>query len=79
MKARIDPKRMARRRIEAGLSQTDLAEKADVSKQLVCTVEGGKANFSPGNLAKIANALDCTIADLLLDDDELSNSPGSAA
>ncbi|WP_137991206.1 helix-turn-helix transcriptional regulator [Streptomyces vilmorinianum] len=78
MRTRIDPKRLTRRRIEAGLNQTELADKAGVSKQHVSMVESGSANFSPRNLAKIAGALDCTISDLLFDDQPATSS-GSAA
>ncbi|NML55303.1 helix-turn-helix transcriptional regulator [Streptomyces sp. R302] len=67
MNPQIDPKRLARRRVEAGLSMTDLGQRAGVSKQHVSMVERGRANFSPRNMAKIATALDCTIADLLAD------------
>ncbi|MEO3978840.1 helix-turn-helix transcriptional regulator [Streptomyces sp. CAU 1734] len=66
---RLDRKRLMRRRVEAGLSQTELASRAGCSKQLVSMVELGKANFSPSNLAKIAAVLECTIRDLLLPDE----------
>lgn len=65
-----DPKAFRRRRIEAGLSQTDLALQAGVSKSHVSGVELGRAGFSPKNLAKIAAVLGCTIRDLLLPDDD---------
>jgi transcriptional regulator with XRE-family HTH domain len=67
--------RLRRKRIEAGMNQTQLAERAGVSKQLVSMVEKGKANFSPANLGKIATALGCTIADLL--PDEGPSTPGT--
>ncbi|WND34024.1 helix-turn-helix transcriptional regulator [Streptomyces sp. BB1-1-1] len=61
-----DPRAFRRRRIDAGLSQTDLAEKAGVSKSHVSDVENGRAGFSPKNLKAIADILGCTIRDLLL-------------
>lgn len=61
-----DPREIRRRRIEAGLSQTDLALKAGVSKSHVSDVENGRAGFSPKNLKALATALGCTIRDLLL-------------
>lgn len=64
----LDRGALRRRRIEAGLNQTQLAERAGISKQLVSMVEKGNANFSPGNLGKIATALGCKIADLLPDE-----------
>ena len=66
MKAQMDPKRLTRRRVEAGLSMTDLGLKAGVSKGHVSMVERGVANFSPRNLVKIANVLQCTIDDLIV-------------
>lgn len=73
----LNPKRLARRRVEAGLTQTELAKRAGCSKSLVSEVEAGRANFSVTNLAKISEALGCTIADLLPDEDETGT--GSAA
>lgn len=64
-----DPKRIRRRRIEAGLSQTALAQKAGVTKSHLCSVENGKAGFSPEFLSRIAGALHCEIADLMPEDD----------
>lgn len=61
----LDRQRLRRRRIEAGLNQTQLAQRAGISKQLVSMVEKGTANFSPENLGKVARALGCEIADLL--------------
>lgn len=65
-----DPKEFRRRRIAAGLSQTDLAEQAGVSKSQLSDVENGRAGFSPKNLKAIADVLGCTIPDLLLPDPE---------
>lgn len=70
MRTPIDPQRLTRRRVEAGLSQNRLAELVGVTKQQVSAVSLGKANFSPETLAKVAQALDCEIADLLPEDDE---------
>ena len=64
-----DPARLRRKRIEAGLSQTALAKRAGVTKSHVSQVERGVAGFSPENIALIAEALGCTIADLLPDDE----------
>lgn len=69
MRTPIDPQRLTRRRVEAGLSQNALAQKIGVTKQLVSAVSLGKANFSPETLAKVAEALNCEIADLLPQDD----------
>ncbi|MFI6248968.1 helix-turn-helix transcriptional regulator [Streptomyces sp. NPDC051016] len=65
MRTPIDPQRLTRRRVEKGLSQNALAQAIGASRQLVSAVSLGKANFSPENLAKAAEVLDCEIADLL--------------
>lgn len=69
MRTPIDPRRLTRRRVEAGLSQNALAQRIGASKQLVSAVSLGKASFSPEALAKVAEVLDCQIADLLPEDD----------
>ncbi|MGW6292424.1 helix-turn-helix domain-containing protein [Streptomyces sp. NPDC055058] len=61
-----DPRAFRRRRIRAGLSVTDLARKAGVSKSHLSSVELGKAGFSPKNLKAVADVLHCTVDDLLL-------------
>ncbi|MET7477943.1 helix-turn-helix transcriptional regulator [Streptomyces sp. NPDC005648] len=75
----LDRGRLRRRRIEAGLNQTQLARRAGISKQLVSMVEKGNANFSPNNLGKIAQALGCKIADLLPDEQPTAPGAESAA
>jgi transcriptional regulator with XRE-family HTH domain len=69
MRTPVDPGRLTRRRVEAGLNQSDLAQAIGVSKQLVSAVSLGKANFSPEKLARVAEVLGCEIADLLPEDD----------
>ncbi|MFJ2477050.1 helix-turn-helix transcriptional regulator [Streptomyces sp. NPDC087659] len=73
MKTPIVPERLTRRRVEAGLTQTDLARMAGISKAHLSAVEKGKANFSPPYLRKISEALGCTIADLLPEDSAASS------
>ncbi|MGW6911503.1 helix-turn-helix domain-containing protein [Streptomyces sp. NPDC054940] len=68
----LDRGRLKRRRIEAGLNLTQLAQRAGISKQLVSMVEKGNANFSPDNLRKVAEVLGCEVADLLPVDEALS-------
>ncbi|MFE2469792.1 helix-turn-helix transcriptional regulator [Streptomyces mirabilis] len=65
MRTPIDPQRLTRRRVEAGLSQNALARKVGVTKQLVSAVSLGKANFGPETLQKVAEVLGCEVADLL--------------
>ncbi|MFJ4365134.1 helix-turn-helix domain-containing protein [Streptomyces chartreusis] len=74
----LDRVRLKRRRIEAGLNQTELARRSGISKQLVSMVEKGNARFSPANLGKVAEVLGCEIADLLPDEDPPASAPESA-
>ena len=67
-----DRERLQRRRIEAGLNRTQLAQRAGISKQLMSMVEKGSANPSPESLSRIAKALDCEVADLLPIDEALA-------
>ena len=61
-----DPRAFRRLRIAAGLSITDLAVKAGVTKSHLSSVEKGNAGFSPKNLKAIADVLGCEVHDLLL-------------
>jgi transcriptional regulator with XRE-family HTH domain len=58
--------RLKRYRKEMGMSQADLARKAEVSAPYVSELEGGLGKRPSGEiLLKLANALDVTIAELL--------------
>lgn len=52
-------------RIERGLTQTDLAEKCNVSKSLISKVEANKASLHLDLLLDIASALNVTVSELL--------------
>ncbi|MGW7355160.1 helix-turn-helix domain-containing protein [Streptomyces sp. NPDC054802] len=78
MKPRIDPTALTRRRVLAGLNQSDLAERAGISKSHVSMVENGQSGLSARALGQVARALGCDIADLLLDE-EPAASAGSPA
>lgn len=53
-----------KRRIECGLTQKELGHLIDVSQQMVAQYENGERNPKIETLKKMANALNCTIADL---------------
>lgn len=55
-------------RARVGLSQIELADKAGVSRPVLSKMEQGASSPSLDSLAKIANVLGCSIADLLLHD-----------
>lgn len=56
--------RVAERRKLAGLTQPQLADRANVSASLVRQVEQGRVPASPAFMAAVAKALRCTVADL---------------
>ena len=65
-----DPRRLRRKRIEAGLNMTELAARADCSKATVSMLESGRYfSATPGLLARLAAALGCTITDLMPDEE----------
>lgn len=54
----MDGKHLQLKRIEKGLTQKELAEKARVTSITISSIERGMANPAPLTLAKIAIALD---------------------
>ncbi len=52
-------------RIEKGLTQTELAEKCNVSKSLISKVESNKASIHLDLLMDIANALEVRVSEIL--------------
>ncbi len=53
-----------RRRLELGLSQEDLADRADIHRTYIGDVERGERNISLENIEKLARALKVPVADL---------------
>lgn len=52
-------------RLEKHMSQTELSEKSGVSRQVINSIENNEeVNTTTKTLSAIAEALDCTIADL---------------
>jgi transcriptional regulator with XRE-family HTH domain len=49
--------RVRQLRVERGLSQEDLAELADLHRNYVSQIEGGRRNLSLLNILKLANGL----------------------
>ena len=62
--ARLLAGSVRRLRLEAGLSQEELAQAADVRQALISEVERGEANPTLESLTKIANALKVQLSDL---------------
>jgi len=60
-----DPQRLWRRRMEAGLTLRQLAEKAHVGHGSISDLERGKQSARVTMLAALARALECEIADLM--------------
>jgi transcriptional regulator with XRE-family HTH domain len=53
-----------KRRVELGLSQEGLAERADLHRTYVADIERGVRNLSLRNIEKLARALELSMADL---------------
>ncbi|MFJ5259131.1 helix-turn-helix domain-containing protein [Streptomyces sp. NPDC088387] len=60
-----DPKRLRRRRIEAGLNKRELAASAGIHPSYVTWLERGDRGASPRVLKRLAEALHCQIGDLM--------------
>jgi transcriptional regulator with XRE-family HTH domain len=54
-----------RLRNAAGLSQSALAEKSNVSRRMLVAIEAGEKNVSLGTLDRVAEALDVAFSDLI--------------
>jgi transcriptional regulator with XRE-family HTH domain len=51
-------------RLRMGLSQEELAEKADLHRNYIGGIERGERNVGLINVGKLANALDISVAEL---------------
>lgn len=58
-------KKLREIRLKKGMTQEDLAEKADVHRTYIGMVERAEKNVTLKNINKIANALGVSIPDLL--------------
>jgi len=58
---------LKRLRVEAGLSQEELAARAGLHRTYVGSVERGERNISIDNIEKLAEALSCQVSSLLGD------------
>lgn len=54
------------RRNEIGITAVELALRTDIDKSNMCRIEKGRQNLSFINLVKIANALDISVSELLI-------------
>lgn len=53
------------KRLSLGLSQEELAERADLHFTYISSTERGERNISLINIGKIAKGLECSMADLM--------------
>ncbi|WP_313888504.1 helix-turn-helix domain-containing protein [Nostoc spongiaeforme] len=58
-----------KRRRELDLSQEELAEKAELHRTYISSIESGKCNVSLDNIEKLAKALNISIPDLFANSD----------
>ena len=68
-------RRMRVLRLEAGLTQTQLARRSYMLRSFISRIERGIANPSLQTIALIAAALKCNVVDLFVDD---GGAPGRA-
>jgi len=66
----VDNLRLKLARIEKGLSQQELADLCDVTRQTIGLIEKGKYNPTINLCIKIANTLDKTLNDLFWDENK---------
>lgn len=64
----LDPAKLRRRRIEAGLNQIDLAERTGLHRSHIGFLEKGRRGTTARTLSSLAEALGCRIADLMPDE-----------
>ena len=62
-----------RRRLELGLSQAELADRAGIHRAYLSTVENGKRNVSIDNISRLAFALEVEPSFLLIDGEEAND------
>ena len=75
-----DPDKLRRKRIEAGLNQTGLAQAAGIQQSHISKLERGVSDTTAAYLARIAKVLGCTVADLLAEHELAKGAPkGKAA
>lgn len=60
-----DPKRIFRKRWESGLTQLQLAEKAQISAQQMSAIESGTKGASVDSLHRLSDALGCDVSELM--------------
>jgi transcriptional regulator with XRE-family HTH domain len=61
----MDPAKIARRRIELGLTVTKAAAEAGIHKSYLSQIENGHRGGSPAVVLRIASALRCEPTDLM--------------
>ena len=65
-------------RKKAGLSQEKLADKADISRQMMNDIEGRRRWLTKGSLVKLANALGVDVHELFIPSAEENDTTKSA-
>lgn len=63
-----NPGAVRRRRLAAGLGQLALAEKAQITAAHVSKIETGRSSAGAGVLRRLADALGCTVEELLAEE-----------
>jgi transcriptional regulator with XRE-family HTH domain len=63
----LDPLKLRRRRMAAGLSITEMASRSGKSKGHICDLEGGRYGPSMDTVLLLVEVLGCTPSDLMTD------------
>lgn len=64
MQRRVNGPAIRDLRWERGLSQIELARRAEISRSQLCRVESGERGLGPANAKRIADALEVEISDI---------------
>ncbi|MEZ5380173.1 MAG: helix-turn-helix transcriptional regulator [Microthrixaceae bacterium] len=60
--------RLRRLRLDRGMSQVQLGKAAGIDNSTVSLIEAGERQGHPATIKALADALDCTVADLITEE-----------
>ena len=69
----VDGEKVKRLRLAKGMSQRELATRAGIGQKVVWNIENGKRSHLPNTLFRLAEALDTTVEELIVDSSPAAN------